>query len=72
MDLSADTLFASLLVSSVGFGFFLLGKKQLRTPQLVVGLALMIYPYFVAGPMAICGIAAGLIGGLLIALRSGI
>ena len=35
MDLSASTLFASLFVSSIGFGLFLYGKKQARIPQLV-------------------------------------
>ncbi len=71
MDLSAETLFASLVISSVGMGLFLYGKKQLRTPQLIVGLALLAYPYFVTDAMVMCGIGAALLGGLFVALRAG-
>jgi len=35
------------VIGLVGFGLFLYGKKQQRIPQLGVGLALMVYPYFV-------------------------
>ena len=49
VDLSAGSLFASLLVSTVGLFLFLYGKKTLRFPQLSSGLVLMIFPYFVPG-----------------------
>lgn len=71
MDLSAGSLFASLVVSSVGFGFFIYGKKQLRTPQLAVGLAMLIYPYFIPDPLVMCAVGAALLGGMFVALRSG-
>ena len=41
-----NSLFLSLLVSSVGFGLFIYGKKQQRLPQLISGLVCMVYPYF--------------------------
>jgi len=72
MDFSVGTLFASLVVSSVGFGFFLYGKKQGRMPQLIVGLAMTAYPYFVSGPLAMWGIAGALVLVLFLAVRSGL
>ncbi len=71
MDFSPEALMASLLVSSVGFSLFLYGKKQLRAPQLVVGLALMGFPYFVGEPLFMLGISGGLGLALIGALRAG-
>lgn len=71
MDLSFGTLLASLVVSSVGFGLFLYGKRQARVPHLVVGMAMMGYPYFVPAPLAMCSVAVALILGLVLAVRSG-
>lgn len=71
MDLSAGSLMASLLVSSVGFGVFLFGKKQMRPPQLIAGGALMAYPYFLSDPLPMLGVAALLLLGLYGALRAG-
>jgi hypothetical protein len=56
----------------VGFGIFIYGKKQLRIPQLVVGLALMVYPYFVASPGWMLGIGSALMLGLWLAVRAGL
>ncbi len=72
MDFSAGSLFASLVVSSVGLGFFLYGKKQARFPQLLTGLALMGLPYFVTTPLAMSGVAGVLTLGLFVAVRSGL
>lgn len=68
---STGTLIASLVVSSVGFSFFIYGKKQVRFPQLVVGLVMMIFPYFVPGPVAMWSIAGALILSLMLGLRIG-
>ena len=71
MDLSAGMLVASLVIGSIGFGLFLYGKKQLRMPQFVVGLAMMIYPYFVSN-LALTWILAGVLSlALAIAVRMG-
>jgi hypothetical protein len=72
MDFSAGSLFASFFVSGIGFGLFIYGKKQARLPQLITGIALMMYPYFVAGPEWILGIGAALGAGLWLALRAGL
>ncbi len=37
----------ALLVSSIGFVFFVYGKRQRRAPQIAAGLVLLIFPYFV-------------------------
>ena len=37
----------AVLFGSIGFGFFLYGKKQRAVVPLVCGLVLMIVPYFI-------------------------
>ncbi len=46
-DLSASSLFLGVLFGSVGFGFFLYGRKQRTIVPLVCGLALMVVPYLI-------------------------
>ena len=36
------------LFSSIGFGFFIYGKKQHKFVPLTCGIALMAYPYFIS------------------------
>ena len=38
----------TVLFSSIGLGYFMYGKKQQSLIPLLCGLALMVYPYFVA------------------------
>jgi hypothetical protein len=71
MNLDGNSLLASLLVSSIGFVSFAYGKKQKRLPQLLVGLALMGFPYFVSSVPWMFGIGAGLIGVLVAMLKLG-
>ena len=65
-------MFTSLLVGSVGFGFFLYGKRQKRTPHLAVGLLLMVYPYFVSSVTLTVVIAVALVGLLYLASYLGL
>ena len=58
-DLSASSLFLGVLFGSVGFGFFLYGRKQRTIVPLVCGLALMVVPYFI--PNAWLLFAVGLV-----------
>ncbi len=46
--MSTATLLWGLLFGSIGVGFFIYGKRQSLVVPLVCGLALMVYPYFVA------------------------
>jgi hypothetical protein len=54
------TLLWSLLFGSIGLGYFIYGKKQSAPVPLVCGLALMIFPYFVANTIALVSIGLGL------------
>jgi len=71
MNLDGNSLLAGFAVSTVGFGFFMYGKKQGRPPQILFGLLSMVYPYFVGSPAWVFGIFAGLLGALWFALRLG-
>jgi hypothetical protein len=72
MKLDGNVLLASLLISSVGFVAFAYGKKQRRLPQMLVGLLLMGFPYFVSSVPWMMGIAVALLGGLGLMIRLGL
>lgn len=44
---SSGNLIASFIISTIGFSYFIYGKKQGHTMALISGLLLMLYPYFV-------------------------
>jgi hypothetical protein len=71
MNLDPNALLASLLIGSVGFVSFAYGKKQRRLPQMLVGLALMGFPYFVGSIPWMFAIAAALLGVLGLLLKLG-
>lgn len=64
MDFDPVSLLLSLLVSGVGFVLFSYGRKMQRFPQLVAGLSLMIFPYFVSSWIAIVGVTLAILVGL--------
>ena len=70
MEGTTGALFADLLVSCVGFGLFLYGKKQGGVPQLLGGAAMMGFPYFVSGVLPVLGIGALLLVGVWLATRA--
>jgi hypothetical protein len=45
---STAVLLWGLLFGSIGFGFFLYGKKQKAVVPLITGIALCVVPYFIA------------------------
>ena len=51
-------IFVSLFPSGVGFVLFVYGKKQQRLPQLVGGIALMVYPLFTPTIVSMLGVGA--------------
>lgn len=57
--MSGAVLFWGLLFGSIGFGFFVYGRKQSSTVPLVTGLILMIFPYFVSNTFLL--VAIGLV-----------
>ena len=71
MTLDARWIVASLIVSSIGFVLVSYGRKQARVPQTLVGVALLVYPYFVPNVVAMLIIAGVLCAGLWLAVRLG-
>lgn len=58
MNMSAANVIASIIFGSIGFAAFVYGKKQLNFKALVIGVILMVYPYFVANTIAVYAIGA--------------
>lgn len=44
---SAATLFASILFSVIGFAAFSYGRKTVHVPAMGIGVALMLFTYFI-------------------------
>jgi len=70
--LDGNAILASIFVGSVGFVSFAYGKRQRRPPQMLIGLALMGFPYFVASVPLMLGIAAALLAALWLMVRLGL
>jgi hypothetical protein len=71
MTLDATALFSGLLLSSIGLGLLVFGKRQQRAPQWLAGLLLMVLP-LVPSPLWVQWLAAaGLVGGVVWATRAG-
>lgn len=71
MTFDGSSFAASLLVSSVGFVAFSYGKTQKRVPQMVIGIVLMVFPYFVDSWALMLAIAGLLLAALYGVLRLG-
>jgi hypothetical protein len=55
----------------MGFVLFMFGKKMGRAPQMLVGVALLLYPYFVSSLLWMWGIAVAAMFALWLSLRAG-
>jgi hypothetical protein len=71
VGVDGDSLLASVLVSLVGGGLFVYGKKQARFPQLVAGIVLAVYTYFISSVPLMLVIAAAVIGLMIAAIKLG-
>ena len=71
MSLDPTWLFLSLIPGGVGFVLFVYGKKQERWPQLVAGLAFMVYPYFATSVASLVAVGAAIGAALWLAVRTG-
>ena len=58
--MNSGALLWGVLFSSIGMGYLIYGRKQRRAVPLVCGVALMIYPYFVASTMGLVAIGVAL------------
>jgi len=58
--MTTSSLLFAMLFGSIGFGYFIYGKKQQRFASLLAGMALIIFPYFVSNTYALVVIGLGL------------
>jgi hypothetical protein len=71
INLDGNALLVSLIIGCVGFVCFAYGKKQQRFPQMIAGVLLCVYPYFVSNLMLMSGIAVAILVLLGVAVRLG-
>jgi len=48
-DFNAAKIFAWIIFGAIGFAVFLYGKKNKSFRPMIIGIALMVYPYFISG-----------------------
>ena len=68
---SASFLFASLLWGSVGFGYFIYGKKQSSWAPMIGGILMMVASYFVGSALLMSLVCVGLMALVYYLLRQG-
>jgi hypothetical protein len=56
--MSFTNILASVIFGSIGLAAFVYGKKQSNFKALVIGVILMVYPYFVPNTVAVYAIGA--------------
>lgn len=55
-----SSLFAMILFGSIGMGAFVYGKSMAAFRPIVIGILLMVYPYFVSGTMSMYAVGVAL------------
>ena len=65
-EFSAGELIANLLFSSVGFVALVYGKRMHVWKPMLIGIALMAFPYFIGGTIALFAIGSVLTGSLFV------
>lgn len=58
---SIAVLLWGLLFGSIGFGFFLYGKRQKTVVPLITGIVLCVVPYFIANVYVLVGVGVILV-----------
>jgi len=71
LNFEPNALLLSLAIGCVGFVCFVYGKRQGRFPQMLAGVILSIYPYFVSNLVAMAVIALLVLVLLGVAVRLG-
>lgn len=61
MDFDGSNLLAGLAVSGVGYVLFSYGRRMSRPLHVIVGLCMLVYPYFAPTALITGGIAVGLL-----------
>ena len=52
----SSTILWGMLFGSLGLGYFMYGKRQKRVMPFACGLALMVFPYFIANFWLLIGV----------------
>ena len=55
MDTGTSLMF-SLIFGSIGIGYFIYGKKQVKFMPMIAGIILCVFPYLVSNPYWFAGI----------------
>lgn len=63
--MNTANILASVIFGSVGFAACVYGKKQSNLKALVIGVILMVYPYFVQNSIALYAIGTVLVLALI-------
>lgn len=71
MSFDPAVLLLSLVTSGAGYVLFSYGRKQARMPQVIGGVLLMVYPYFVSTFTGVLLIGALIGAGVWVALKMG-
>ena len=61
LNMSTANILASVIFGSIGFAAFLYGKKQSSLKAMVIGILLMVYPYFIPNTVAAYAIGTALV-----------
>ena len=54
--MDASTLLIGMFAGAIGLGYFVYGKKQAQVVPMICGIALMVYPYFIANIWVLVGL----------------
>ena len=69
--MNTNVLFASLFWGSIGFGYFIYGKKQRSWPAMVGGIAMIAVSYFV-GLVSLMSLASiAIMAGVYVLIKRG-
>ena len=71
MDTETMNLLLIVLFSSIGFGYFIYGKRLQEGVPLFSGLLLMVYPYFISSTLGMIAVGLLLVVCPLVAKRIG-
>jgi hypothetical protein len=63
---SPAVLFASIFFGAIGLGAFIYGKKMMHWKAMSLGVALMVYPYFISQTWLLFTIGCVLCAGLFL------
>lgn len=72
MSFDPVSLLVSFLISGVGFVLFVYGRRMGRMPQVLGGIVLMLYPYFVSSVGWLVAIGVGIVALIWLGLRAGL